>query len=67
MGERYNIHSQLEHLQSKYMGTGHTDVSKYKWSLIQNRDSSPSYVGHFDLTNNSLAIAENETKVSSSI
>lgn len=22
MGDRYNIHSQLEHLQSKYIGTG---------------------------------------------
>ncbi|GFT65076.1 ADP-ribosylation factor-like protein 16 [Nephila pilipes] len=31
MGERYNIHSQLEHLQSKYIGTGHADTTKFEW------------------------------------
>ena len=26
--ERYSIHSQLEHLQAKYVGTGHADTTK---------------------------------------
>ena len=46
MGERYNIHSQLEHLQSKYIGTGHADTTKYDWAVNQHRDSLASYQGH---------------------
>ena len=61
MGDRYNIHSQLEHLQSKYIGTGHADTTKWEWLTNQHRDSYASYVGHHDLLNY-LAIAENESK-----
>lgn len=61
MGERYNIHSQLEHLQSKYIGTGHADTSKYEWLTNQHRDSYSSYLGHPDLLN-FLALCENESK-----
>uniref|UniRef100_A0A3P9DPS6 Splicing factor 3b, subunit 5 n=1 Tax=Maylandia zebra TaxID=106582 RepID=A0A3P9DPS6_9CICH len=49
MTDRYNIHSQLEHLQSKYIGTGHADTSKWEWLVNQHRDSYCSYMGHFDL------------------
>ena len=51
MGDRYNIRSQLEHLRSKYMGTGHADTSKFDWAVNQHRDTYASYMGHFDLTN----------------
>ncbi|KAG7493004.1 hypothetical protein MATL_G00020730 [Megalops atlanticus] len=61
MTDRYNIHSQLEHLQSKYIGTGHADTSKWEWLVNQHRDSYCSYMGHFDLLNY-FAIAENESK-----
>ncbi|CAB0009191.1 unnamed protein product [Nesidiocoris tenuis] len=61
MGDRYNINSQLEHLQSKYVGTGHADTSKYEWLVNQHRDSYSSYLGHFDMLN-FFAIAENEAK-----
>ncbi|RNA41960.1 putative splicing factor 3B subunit 5 [Brachionus plicatilis] len=61
MGERYNIHSQLEHLQSKYMGTGHSDTTKWEWLTNQHRDTLASFIGHYDLLNY-LAIAENESK-----
>ena len=61
MGERYNIHSQLEHLQSKYIGTGHADTTKFEWATNQQRDSCASFVGHFDLINH-FAVAENESK-----
>ncbi|GIY42449.1 splicing factor 3B subunit 5 [Caerostris extrusa] len=61
MGERYNIHSQLEHLQSKYIGTGHADTTKYEWITNQHRDSLSSYIAHHDILN-FYAIAENESK-----
>ncbi|KAH6919531.1 hypothetical protein HPB50_025316 [Hyalomma asiaticum] len=61
MGDRYNIHSQLEHLQSKYIGTGHADTARYEWLVNQHRDSYASYLGHFDMLNY-FAVVENETK-----
>ncbi|XP_065181062.1 splicing factor 3B subunit 5-like [Sycon ciliatum] len=61
MGDRYNIHSQLEHLQSKYAGTGHGDTSKFEWMVNQHRDSHSSYIGHENLLS-FFAIAENECK-----
>uniref|UniRef100_A0A1B0CYM9 Splicing factor 3B subunit 5 n=1 Tax=Phlebotomus papatasi TaxID=29031 RepID=A0A1B0CYM9_PHLPP len=54
MGDRYNIHSQLEHLQSKYIGTGHSDTTKYE-------RLSGQLMGHYDLLSY-FAIAENESK-----
>ncbi|KAG0433412.1 hypothetical protein HPB47_019946 [Ixodes persulcatus] len=61
MGDRYNIHSQLEHLQSKYIGTGHADTGRYEWLVNQHRDSYASYMGHFDILN-FFAVCENEAK-----
>ena len=61
MGDRYNILSQMEHLQSKYMGTGHADTTKFEWAVHQHRDTFASLMGHTDLTNH-LAISENESK-----
>merc|ERR1712076_215267 len=60
-GERYNIHSQLEHLQSKYIGTGHADTTKFDWLTNQARDTCASHIGHFDMINY-FALAENESK-----
>ncbi|XP_039255430.1 splicing factor 3B subunit 5-like [Styela clava] len=61
MGDRYNIFSQMEHLQSKYVGTGHSDTTKWEWLTNQHRDSLASYIGHPDLLSH-IAIAENETR-----
>ena len=61
MGDRFNILSQMEHLQSKYMGTGHADSTKFEWAAHQHRDTFSSLMGHQDLTNY-LAVAENESK-----
>ena len=47
MGDRYNINSQLEHLQSKYIGTGHADTNKWEWMTNQHRDSCASYQVHY--------------------
>uniref|UniRef100_A0A915HW32 Uncharacterized protein n=1 Tax=Romanomermis culicivorax TaxID=13658 RepID=A0A915HW32_ROMCU len=62
MGDRYNIHSQLEHLQSKYIGTGHADTSRWEWATNIHRDSYASYIGHPDLLSY-FAIAENESRI----
>nr|CAB3266005.1 probable splicing factor 3B subunit 5 [Phallusia mammillata] len=61
MGDRYNIFSQMEHLQSKYVGTGHSDTTKWEWMTNQHRDTLASYLGHHDLLTY-IAIAENESK-----
>ena len=60
MGERYNIHSQLEHLQSKYIGTGHADTTKFEWLVNQHRDTYAAYFGHPDMLA-FFSIAENES------
>ncbi|KAI9313801.1 splicing factor 3B subunit 5/RDS3 complex subunit 10 [Dichotomocladium elegans] len=57
--DRFNINSQIEHLQSKYIGTGHADTIKHEWLSNQHRDSYASYAGHYPLLNY-FAIAENE-------
>ena len=41
--DRYNFQSQLEHLQSKYIGTGHSDTTKFEWLVNQHRYVSHSY------------------------
>jgi len=58
--DRFNINSQLEHLQSKYIGTGHADTTKFEWSVNQHRDSLASHLGHRDMTL-FFAVAENES------
>ncbi|KAI4547285.1 hypothetical protein MG293_003840 [Ovis ammon polii] len=60
-GKEFSNPSQLEHLQSKYIGTGHADTTKREWLVNQHRDSYCSFMGHFDLLNY-FAIAEKESK-----
>ncbi|KAI9329777.1 splicing factor 3B subunit 5/RDS3 complex subunit 10 [Zopfochytrium polystomum] len=55
-----NVSSQLEHLQSKYVGTGHADTSKFEWLQNQHRDTYALYLGHGSLLSY-FAIAENES------
>ncbi|KAL6843532.1 hypothetical protein ACP4OV_026594 [Aristida adscensionis] len=58
--DRFNINSQLEHLQAKYVGTGHADLSRFEWAVNIQRDSYPSYIGHYPMLAY-FAIAENES------
>ena len=58
--DRFNINSQLEALQTRYVGTGHADTSKYEWIVNQHRDSLALYVG-FDSLSHYISIAENES------
>ncbi|BBH01989.1 Splicing factor 3B subunit 5/RDS3 complex subunit 10, partial [Prunus dulcis] len=57
--DRFNINSQLEHLQAKYVGTGHADLNRYEWAVNIQRDSYASYVGHYPILAY-FALAENE-------
>lgn len=49
MGDRYNIFSQMEHLQSKYVGTGHSDTTKWEWLTNQHRDTLSSFIGEYTI------------------
>lgn len=44
-GERFHILAQLEHLQSKFTGTGHSDVTRHEWIVNQHRDTLASMIG----------------------
>ncbi|KAJ3059776.1 Splicing factor 3B subunit 5 [Rhizoclosmatium sp. JEL0117] len=52
--------SQLEHLQSRYVGTGHADTLKYEWQTTQHRDTYSTCVGHGSLAAY-IAVADNES------
>ncbi|KAI9595632.1 splicing factor 3B subunit 5/RDS3 complex subunit 10, partial [Syncephalis fuscata] len=58
--DRVNINSQIEHLQSKHVGTGHADTNKYEWLTNQHRDTYASLLGHPNLTAY-IAVSEGET------
>lgn len=59
-GERFHVLAQLEHLQSKFTGTGHADYSRYEWLTNQHRDTRASLATHPGLTA-FVAIVENES------
>lgn len=58
--DRFNINSQLEHLQSRYVGTGHADTNRFEWAVNIHRDSYASYFGHHTMLQY-FAVAENES------
>lgn len=60
LSDRFNINAQLEHLQSKYVGTGHPDINRFEWNLNIKRDTYASFIGHQSLTAYH-AVAENES------
>eukprot|EP01061_Rhynchopus_euleeides_P035418 TRINITY_DN5967_c0_g1_i1.p3 TRINITY_DN5967_c0_g1~~TRINITY_DN5967_c0_g1_i1.p3 ORF type:complete len:101 (+),score=27.98 TRINITY_DN5967_c0_g1_i1:181-483(+) len=49
---------QVEHLVTRYPGTGGPDTSKYDWATNMQRDTLASMVSHHDLLCG-LAIADN--------
>lgn len=51
------VYAQLEHLQAKYVGTGHPETSQHEWATNQHRDSIASYLGHHSMLEY-FAIAE---------
>lgn len=59
-GDRMNINSQIEHLQAKYVGTGHADITRFEWALNIHRDSYASYIGHHSMLSY-FAVVQNES------
>ncbi|CDJ61362.1 splicing factor 3b subunit 10, putative [Eimeria maxima] len=57
--DRFTINSQLQHLQSKYPGTGNADTTKLDWGTNIQRDTLASHVGHYSRLAY-FAVAENE-------
>ena len=60
MSSKDNLNAQIEHLQSKYTGTGHPDTTKFDWLQNQHRDSVATYIGHHSLLSY-FATAEGES------
>lgn len=63
--DRFNVNVSFsknwEHLQSKFVGTGHPDTTKWEWGTNQARDSAASLVGHVDQLSY-VALAENVSR-----
>eukprot|EP00798_Chlamydomonas_sp_ICE-L_P022261 gene22261-29331_t len=60
LSDRFNINSQIEHLQAKHIGTGHADHTKFEWALNMHRDSYSSYIGHHNMLSY-FSVVENES------
>ena len=58
--DRLNISSQLEHLQSRHVGTGHPDATRHEWAVNIHRDSYASYVSHHPMASY-FAVANGES------
>jgi len=58
--EKYTIQSQAEHLQMKYVGAGHAEITKFEWLQNQHRDSLASYYGHAHMVQ-TMAVAQNQS------
>ena len=50
----------FEHLQAKYVGTGHPDTTKFEWLSNQHRDTMASHIGHHDFLSY-VALAQNNS------
>jgi len=46
MADKLRQQQQLEALQTRYVGTGHADTTKFEWTSNIMRDSYSSFVGH---------------------
>ena len=52
--ERFsNVHAQLEHLQAKYVGTGHSDTTKL---CVAMNAATPTRLAHMRLHTHLLAV-----------
>lgn len=58
--DRYNFNKSWEHIQNKYVGTGHPDITKFEWAMNQHRDTITSNLGHHDMLAY-FALAQNDS------
>lgn len=61
MSDRYNIQSQLEHLQAKQVGTGHPDIIPHELMVNIHRDTYSTYLGRPDMISY-FGLAEGEAR-----
>lgn len=59
--DKLRTQQQLEALQTRYIGTGHADTTKFEWTSNIHRDSYASYIGHPPMLSY-LSIGLGETK-----
>mmetsp|Transcript_3759 Transcript_3759/g.6396 ORF Transcript_3759/g.6396 Transcript_3759/m.6396 type:complete len:93 (+) Transcript_3759:107-385(+) len=57
--DRFSINKSWEHIQNKFVGTGHSDITKFEWASNQHRDSVASHIGHYDMMSY-FAVAQND-------
>lgn len=46
MADKLRAQQQLEALQSRFIGTGNADTTRFEWTSNIARDSIASYIGH---------------------
>lgn len=47
MNERAAFQNQIEHLNSKYTGTGNSDTTKWEYGTNLRRDALASHISHY--------------------
>lgn len=58
--DRFSINKSWDQIQSKFVGTGHADMTKFEWASNQHRDSIASHIGHYDMLSY-FAVAQNDS------
>lgn len=58
--DRFSINKSWEHIQNRYVGTGHSDISRYEMATMQHRDTIASHIGHYDMLSY-FAVAQNDS------
>lgn len=58
--DRYSFNKSFEHIQNKFVGTGHSDITKFEWATNQHRDTLASHIGHSDMLAY-FAVAQNDS------
>ena len=58
--DRFSINKTWDHIQNKYVGTGHSDMTKFEWGSNQHRDTIASHIGHYDMLS-FFAVAQNDS------
>lgn len=47
MNERFSLQNQIEHVNTKYTGTGHPDTTKWEYGTNLRRDALSSHISHY--------------------
>lgn len=58
--DRFSINKSWEHIQNKFVGTGHADITQFEWAANQHRDTLASHIGHYDMLSY-FAVAQNDS------